>query len=188
MLSWLTLFGCSQQPDPSIDLSRIEAALESATHIEAPQPGSRIEAEALQRFNIFYAQYNAQQIASGVRSLYANDAFFADPYHLVEGIDAIEHYFIAMAEPALSCHFDIGATQRAGNDYYCRWTMHLISRAAPDETITAQGFTHFRLNPEGKIVFHQDYWDTSALLDRLPVVGFWTRLVKNRILKGINHE
>jgi len=188
MLSLLTLFGCSQQPDLGIDLSRIDAALEKATHIDAPPPGSSIEAEALQRFNTFYAEYNAQQIQSGVRSLYAADAFFADPYHLVEGIDAIEHYFIAMAEPALSCTFDIEKSQRAGNDYYCRWTMHLVSRAAPDQTITAQGLTHLRLNPEGKIIFHQDYWDTSALLDRLPVVGFWTRLVKGRILKGLNHE
>jgi hypothetical protein len=66
--------------------------------------------------------------------------------------------------------------------------MHLISNAAPDQPIIAQGLTHMRFNTAGKIIFHQDYWDTSLLLDRLPVVGFWTKLVKNRILKGMNHE
>ena len=105
-----------------------------------------------------------------------------------KGIDEIEAYFIAMAAPAQSCSFEIGNIQRANNEFYCRWTMHLISNAAPDQPVVAQGLTHMRFNAAGKIIFHQDYWDTSVLLDRLPVVGFWTQLVKNRILKGMNHE
>jgi len=45
--------------------------------------------------------------------------------------------------------------------------------------------SHVRFNKEGLIVFQQDYWDTSAMFDRLPVVGYWTRLVKTRIAKGL---
>ena len=50
--------------------------------------------------------------------------------------------------------------------------MYLVSKAAPNEKIIAQGLTHMRIDINGKIIFHQDYWDTSVLLDRLPVVGF----------------
>jgi hypothetical protein len=183
-----TLFGCAKQAVPEIDFNRIEQALASARLISPPPPQSETEQAAITRFISFYADYTADTIQSEVEELYETDAFFADPYHLVEGIDQIKTYFIAMAEPALSCHFEVGDVQRAGDDYYCRWTMHLISRAAPNETIRAQGLTHMRINETGKIIFHQDYWDTSALLDRLPVVGFWTRLVKQRILGGLTHE
>ena len=188
MVSFLTLIGCSRSAPPEIDLNRIEQALQRTSTKPAPAPHSEIETTAFQRFIHFYAEYSAERISLNVRNLYAKDAFFADPYHLVEGIDEIEAYFIAMAAPAQSCSFEIGNIQRANNEFYCRWTMHLISTAAPDQPVVAQGLTHMRFNAAGKIIFHQDYWDTSVLLDRLPVVGFWTQLVKNRILKGMNHE
>lgn len=188
MLSFITLIGCTRSTPPEIDLTLIEQALQRTSNTPAPEPHSDIEATAFKRFAHFYTEYSADRITSNVQNLYAEDAFFADPYHLVQGIDAIEDYFIAMAAPAQSCTFDIGTIQRAENDFYCRWTMHLISNAAPDQPIIAQGLTHMRFNTAGKIIFHQDYWDTSLLLDRLPVVGFWTKLVKNRILKGMNHE
>ena len=63
--------------------------------------------------------------------------------------------------------------------------MKLVSKAAGKEPIEAIGMSHMRFNQEGRIVFQQDYWDTSVLLDRLPVVGFWTRLVKGKIMKGM---
>lgn len=188
MLSFITLIGCTRSTPPEIDLTLIEQALQRTSNTPAPEPHSDIEATAFKRFAHFYTEYSADRITSNVQNLYAEDAFFADPYHLVQGIDAIKDYFIAMAAPAQSCTFDIGTIQRAENDFYCRWTMHLISNAAPDQPIIAQGLTHMRFNTAGKIIFHQDYWDTSLLLDRLPVVGFWTKLVKNRILKGMNHE
>lgn len=188
MFSFLTLIGCSRSAPLEIDLKRIEQALQRTSTAPAPAPHSDIEAAAFEHFTHFYAEYSADRIASNVRNLYAEDAFFSDPYHLVEGIGEIEAYFIAMAAPAQSCTFKIGKIQRASNEFYCRWTMHLISTAAPNQPIVAQGLTHMRFNASGKIIFHQDYWDTSVLLDRLPVVGFWTQLVKNRILKGMNHE
>jgi hypothetical protein len=42
-----------------------------------------------------------------------------------------------------------------------------------------------RFNPERKIIFQQDYRDSSAMLNRLPAVDFRTRLMKDRINKGL---
>ncbi|MBN2162646.1 MAG: nuclear transport factor 2 family protein [Pontiellaceae bacterium] len=169
---------------PSLEEYRRE--LKRAEEIAAPAPGCEVETEAIHRFEAFYAEYSAEAIRNGIRSVYANDAWFGDPYHSVKGIAAIENYFVAMAEPVEHCTFTVDAMQRAGNDYYARWTMHLVSKAAGKEPITAIGNSHLRFNKEGQIIFQQDYWDTSVLLDRLPVVGFWTRLVKEKIMKGIS--
>ncbi|HEY5621416.1 MAG TPA: nuclear transport factor 2 family protein [Pontiella sp.] len=178
--------GCStKSKDRSPDWSKHTAALERTASIQTMAPGSAIEKQALEKFKAFYSEYSTDMIREGVRGLYAENAWFGDPFHIVEGIDEIEHYFLVMAEPVQNCSFTVDAIDRSGNDYFARWTMLLESKVARGELIKTIGFSHVRFNEDGKIVFQQDYWDSSALLDRLPVVGYWTRLVKERIEKGI---
>lgn len=184
MMALVLTSGCAST-HKALDISAGAAALAKMEPIESMVPDSAIEAEALKRFNSFYEEYSAAAIQAGVRGLYAENAWFGDPFHVVEGIAAIEHYFLVMAEPVESCTFKVDSMQRSGKDYYARWTMRLVSKAAKDEPIEAIGISHVRFNTEGKIIFQQDYWDTSAMFDRLPVVGFWTRLVKNKIAKGL---
>lgn len=178
--------GCtSKSKNRSPDWSLNVEALNKVDQMESMEPGSIVEKKALERFEQFYKDYSVEAIRDGIRDVYADDAWFGDPFHIVEGIDDIEHYFVVMAEPVESCTFSIDSMQRSGNDYYSRWTMRLESSAAKGELIETIGMSHIRFNAEGKIIFQQDYWDTSAMLDRLPVVGYWTRLVKSRINKGL---
>lgn len=181
------VMGCRSVPKrmaPSIGEYRAE--LKRAEAVTAMTPGSEVEVAALKRFNAFYEVYSSEAIKAGLRQLYAEDAWFGDPFHSVRGIDAIEHYFLAMAEPVESCTFTVEGVQRSGDDYYARWTMTLISKAAKTKPIEAIGLSHVRFNRDGLIVFQQDYWDTSVMFDRLPVVGYWTRLVKRRLNKEIS--
>jgi len=175
----------SKSKNRSPDWSRNATVLEATETVPAMDPGSELEKDALRRFEEFYADYSVEAIRAGVRDVYAEDAWFGDPFHIVEGVDAIEHYFVVMAEPVEQCTFTVDSMQRSGNDYFARWTMRLESSAAKGEIIETIGLSHVRYNAEGKVIFQQDYWDTSAMLDRLPVVGFWTRLVKGKIEKGL---
>ena len=97
------------------------------------------------------------------------------------GIDEIETYFLKMAEPVKSCTFTVDSSERAGNEFYFRWTMELVAKRAADRKITALGMSHVRFEPSGKVIFQQDYWDSSTLLDELPVVGWFTKMVKRRL-------
>lgn len=176
--------GCStQSKDRSPDWSKNTAIIEETATIGVMD--AETEKLALQRFEDFYVEYSYDATKAGVRELYAEDAWFGDPFHIVEGIDDLEHYFLVMAEPVESCSFTVDSIQKSGIDYYARWTMELESKAAKGELIRTIGISHVRFNPEGKVVFQQDYWDSSAMLDRLPIVGYWTRLVKSRIEKGL---
>jgi len=178
--------GCSSNSKPrGPDLDAYRSELAATEGVQSMDPGSRMEADALKRFEDFYAVYETDAIRKGIREVYDDAAWFGDPYHTVKGIDAIEHYFVSMAEPVESCTFTIDSVHRSGNEFYIHWTMHLISKAARDKPVEAVGLSHVRFNSEGKVVFQLDYWDTSALLDQLPVVGFWTRLVKGKIMKGL---
>jgi len=156
-------------------LAKSEAA--GQTGLES---GSEIEKQAIARFIDFYRVYSTESIRKGVHGVYAEQAFFGDPFKSVEGIDAIETYFLKMAEPVESCTFEVTATDRCGGEYYFRWIMNLKSKAARRE-IKALGVSHVRFDPEGKVIFQQDYWDSSTLFDNLPVVGRMTRWIKHRL-------
>ena len=178
--------GCtSKSKDRSPDWTRNTRAVERTASADFMEPGSSTEEAALKRFNDFYETYTTESISAGMRELYAEDAWFGDPFHIVEGIDEIEHYFLVMAEPVEHCTFTVDSVHRSGNEYFARWTMELESKAAKGELIKTIGISHVRFNREGKVIFQQDYWDSSAMLDRLPIVGYWTRLVKGRIEKGL---
>jgi hypothetical protein len=147
----------------------------------APAAGSPVEKKAIRRFNDFYRVYSTESIRAGVRDVYADDAYFGDPFKAVRGIDEIETYFLDMAEPVKSCTFDVTGVDRAGGEYYFRWTMDLVVKRAPHDPIRALGLSHVRFDPAGKVVFQQDYWDTSTLFERLPLVGGLTRWIKRRL-------
>jgi hypothetical protein len=182
----ILMTGCStRSKDRSPDWTRNTAAVQRTASVPSMEPGSETEKKALQRFRNFYAEYSVEAIREGVREVYADDAWFGDPFHIVEGIDDIEHYFLVMAEPVETCTFTVDSIDRSGKDYFARWTMELESKAAKGEVIRTIGISHVRYNAEGKVVFQQDYWDTGAMLERLPIVGYWTRLVKSRIEKGL---
>ena len=182
----IAMTGCtSKSKTVTPDWSRNAAVVEKTQQHALLLPGSATEKLALKRFHDFYAEYSIEEIRKGVRELYADNAWFGDPFHIVEGIDDIEHYFMVMAEPVESCTFTVDSMQRSGTDYYARWTMVLKSKAVKGEPIETIGISHVRFNADGKIIFQQDYWDTSAMFDRLPIVGYWTRLVKSRIEKGL---
>ena len=182
----IAMTGCTtKSKDLSPDWTRNTEAVERTAAVDSMLPGSETEKKALDGFRAFYEEYSTETIQEGVRRLYADDAWFGDPFHIVEGIDEIEYYFLVMAEPVESCTFTVDSVDRSGKEYFARWTMELESKAAKGEVIRTIGISHVRFNTEGKIVFQQDYWDSSAMLDRLPIVGFWTRLVKGRIEKGL---
>ena len=182
----ITTTGCtSKSKDRSPDWTRNTAVVNTTANQPSFEPGSETEAKALNLFSDFYNEYSYDAIKDGVRELYAEDAWFGDPFHIVEGIDEIEHYFLVMAEPVENCTFSVDSIQRSDKDYFARWTMELESKAAKGELIKTIGISHVRFNEDGKVIFQQDYWDSSAMLDRLPIVGYWTRLVKDRIEKGL---
>ena len=88
-----------------------------------------MESNFFKRFTSFYEEYNMNVISSSVDDLYAENAFFADPYHNVQGITAIEHYFLAMAEPTRH----VNLTSKKSNDQkmtfivggQCTWSQKL---------------------------------------------------------------
>lgn len=179
----LACAGCRSAAKSGPDLiGAHDAALAHSSPADAPPAGSEREKEAVGRFVDFYREYSTASIGRGVRDLYAPDAYFGDPFRSVTGIAAIEDYFLKMAEPVVSCTFVVTSVSRSPEgEYHIAWVMDLTVKRARNEPFRALGISHVRFNAQGQVVFQQDYWDSSVLFERLPVVGGLTRFVKRRL-------
>jgi len=148
--------------------------------VGSPDPGSVTEQEAIALFKSFYAVFAEDSIRERTRTVYAENAYFRDGYKEVSGVDNIEAYFLKSADTIHECTFDIQDVAVHDGNYYFRWIMHLTTKRWKDEPIKAVGMSHVRFDQDGRVTFHQDYWDTSIIYEKVPVMGSVIRWIKKQ--------
>jgi limonene-1,2-epoxide hydrolase len=149
--------------------------------IDTLKQGSEDEKKAIEKFNEFYRVFSEERIRKSIRDLYGENAYFRDGFREVQGIDNIEKYFISSTETFHECTFDIQDVASNGGNYYFRWVMNLILKKNKNDKFQAVGMSHVRFDKNGKITFHQDYWDTGIILEKIPVLGSIITWIRNRI-------
>lgn len=146
--------------------------------------GSAAEGEALARFGRFFSDFSPDKVDRLVDLTYAPDAWFNDTLKTIRGRDALRTYLRHSAEAVESCRVQILDTLDNGRgDYYLRWTMVIrfrrFKRGQDTQTI---GMSHLRFNPDGLVLLHQDYWDSTAgLFEHVPLLGAGIRAIKRRV-------
>ena len=143
--------------------------------------GSDEEKKAVLQFKDFYRVFSSEKIRGDVRALYREDAYFRDGFREVMGIDAIEKYFVSSTEAFLECTFDIQDVAVHEGNYYFRWVMTLVLKRSKDERVQVVGMSHVRFDERGKIIFHQDYWDTGIIYEKIPILGPIITWIRQRI-------
>ena len=179
----LVMSACGPKPDKKeYEMKNYYQALSTTDPQTAGalQPGSEKEKEAIERFVSFYRVFSVETIGENVRNVYADDAYFRDGYREVQGLDAIEAYFLKSAETVHECTFDIQDIAVHEGNYYFRWVMHLITNRWKDDPVKTVGMSHVRFDEDGMIVFHQDYWDTSIIYEKVPVMGSVIRWIRKQ--------
>jgi limonene-1,2-epoxide hydrolase len=178
------LTGCATEgKKEAFEMTEYYKALEESepANMKLLEPGTVSEKETIRKFIDFYSIFSEERIRSSVRDLYADDAYFRDGFREVRGVDNIESYFLSTTEAFHECTFDIQEVAYNNGNYYFRWIMKLTLKRDRDNPLETAGMSHVRFNTKGKVVFHQDYWETSLLYERLPVIGWMIRWVKKQI-------
>jgi hypothetical protein len=76
--------------------------------------------------------------------------------------------------------FTFTAPALQGKDVYLPWTMILTDRRSGGEQHSI-GLSRLRFNAGGKVIFHQDYWDSAdVLVPRVPVANGLIEAVRRR--------
>jgi ketosteroid isomerase-like protein len=115
--------------------------------------------------------------------VYAEDAFFKDPFNEVTGLPEIRRIYEQMYEALIDPRFRIVNRVVAQPQAMFEWDFHFrIRRWKPHEAWKIHGVTHLRFGTDGRIAHHRDYWDTAEeLYGKLPLIGGVMRFLRRRM-------
>ena len=148
------------------------------------KPGGTDEAAALERFKGFLKGIgNAKFITENTLKVYSADAFLDDTLVVHHGAAAIEEYFVKTAGNMTACEVAIDDVAKSGENYYVRWTMVFSAPAlGGGHPVHSVGISQVRFDREGKVVFHQDFWDSGKnFYAQLPVAGGVIGFIRKRL-------
>ncbi|MEQ1517298.1 MAG: nuclear transport factor 2 family protein [Usitatibacteraceae bacterium] len=125
-----------------------------------------------------------------IATVYAEDAYFRDPFNEVTGIEKIRHIFADMFVRLDEPRFTILETieQLNGNagegvrGAFMIWDFTFrIKTLKPELVRKIHGTSHIRFAADGRVQYHCDYWDAAGeLYEQLPIVGALMRYLKKR--------
>lgn len=151
--------------------------------IQPPAPDSETEAAMLENVKALFSDYSYENLSENVTNVYAEKTYFRDAFKQFESAEAIRDYMLEGLKPLEGAEFVFNRVARSGGDYYLDWTMRLDFKKTPTGTWEESiGITHMRFNAEGKVIFHQDYWDpTDIVYRRIPIAKQLIAFVKGKM-------
>jgi hypothetical protein len=151
--------------------------------VGAPAPESAAEKAAVARFESFLSDLSTSSVKSSIREVYAPKFYFNDTLKTIRDVDALEKYFLASDDAMSSYGLKVEQTISTPEGVFVRWRMDIVFRKFhKGERQSSIGITHVRFDKDGRVVYHQDYWDSgSNFYEKLPVLGALIRAVKRRL-------
>ena len=153
--------------------SDYKAALERSNPslYQLPAAGSVEEAAMLAGIEDLFTNYTYENLSSQTTEVYAQEVYFRDAFKQFFRPEDIRDYMLHGLEPLTAAEFIFNRVIRSDGEFYIDWTMRLDFKSTPLNTWEESiGMTHVRYNSEGKVIFHQDYWDpTDIVYRRIPI-------------------
>ncbi len=111
-----------------------------------------------------------------IRTFYAEDAYFRDPFNELHHRDALEALFARMFRTLQNPRFTVTEQVAQADSVFLVWRFEFGVRG---RLLSITGGSHLRFDESGRVSWHRDYWDAAEeLYEKLPVVGFLLRQLK----------
>lgn len=180
------LLGACASPTPRDPLAERDAGLEASRPeaVGRPAPGSPEERAAVDRFTAFLSSdLSSATVTANIRKVYAPRFYFNDTLKTLHDVDSLEKYFIASGDALSSYGLKVEQVASTPEGVLVRWRMSVVfKRFRKGQVQSSIGITHVRFDKDGRVVYHQDYWDSgSNLYEKVPVLGAMIRAVKRRL-------
>ncbi|MFP1683487.1 nuclear transport factor 2 family protein [Alloalcanivorax sp. C16-1] len=148
--------------------------------LRSQQGVSQVSDQALQRFIDLYSPIDVDYIEAHLDEVYAPELYFNDTLATIYDRDTLKAHMLKTAERLDYMNLDVQQTWRDGQDVFLRWIMetHFSIMGSEREARTI-GISQLRFDDQGRVIFHQDFWDSSQGLDQhLPILGTVTRWLR----------
>ncbi len=179
----ILLVSCTGPNDSAKIVEDYRTAMKKAG-ANGPAPGTAEEKAAIERFSNFLKNVGTKSyIEENTAKVYTEGAFLDDTIATHYGPEEIKKYFLKTADTMTSFEVTIDDSSRSGPDHYIRWTMTFAAPAlAKGEPIVSVGISQVRFDSEGKVAFHQDFWDSGKnIYGKAPFVGGMIGIVRKRM-------
>ena len=151
---------------------------------EVPAPGSPAEQQALARFAEFFSSFSPDRVERLLPQTYAENVYFNDTLKSIRGRKALAHYLAESAAAVDDCRVEIVSSSpvQAG-EFFLRWKMMIrFKRFRRGVETWSIGASHLRFDADGRVTYHQDYWNAAdGLFQHVPVLGWMIRAIKRRL-------
>lgn len=141
-------------------------------------------AEAIQRTSDFLSNIGSEDyIENEIANVYAKDAYLNDTLKTLTDREQIKAHFIKTSKTMTDYSLEIDDIASSDKGHYLRWTMKFNApKLAKGEEIISIGMSHIIFDENGKVLLHQDFWDSSTgLFEHVPFVGGGIRMVRKRL-------
>ena len=137
----------------------------------------------LEAFDKAFGDLADPSVAERMTELYAESLYFNDTLKTFDDRDDLVRYMAKTGASLESSSVEIRQVLRDGNDVFIRWTMEFRTSAAGRKIHSHSiGMTHLRFDDQGRVIVHQDFWDSGhGLYAHLPFVGFLVRRAHDRL-------
>ncbi len=182
LVAGLLLVSC-QSANVSLErVAEFEKAVATAAG-SGPAAGSQAEREAIARVKDFLSSLTPENVQARTSEVYAANAYFNDTLKTLRGSEEIEAYLLHTAKTVDGISVEFDDVARSGPDFYFRWRMDFQApKLRGGDTIRTIGMTQIRFDADGKVILHQDYWDSMAgLFEHLPVTNQMADLVRSKL-------
>ena len=128
-----------------------------------------------------YNQIKLISLAEQLNDTYADKIFFNDTLVTLHNRKELQKYLEHTQKNLDSMSFEVLDVQEKGNDVFIRWTMHTqFTVMGQSSDVQSIGMSHLRFNNEGKIILHQDYWDSmQGFYQHIPIIGGVLQWIKS---------
>lgn len=130
-----------------------------------------------------FTHYEAEYLRKQIEKVYEEDTYFRDAFRELTKASEIRDYMLHGLDAVTYCGFEFQPTLFDNGDYFFRWTMLVtLKRSKSNELVKSIGMSHMRFNTQGKVIFHQDYWDpTDLVYHQIPIANRLINYVKGRM-------
>ena len=154
------------------------AVVDPAT--ERPSPET-VEA-TLAGFLALFDDFRPEAIRERAGAVYGPTAYFHDGFVELEGSAAIADYLARTAEATRELRITMEDRVASGGEVYLRWVMRFTTSGRRSVSVAAPGVSHLRVDRDGRITYHRDYWDAGTALGAfVPGVSPVLRAVRKRL-------
>jgi hypothetical protein len=174
LVALIVVSGCSSAREPYAD-----ALQRALTEFPGTDPAPY---DAVDGFVEIFTGFSHPQWRERVCARYAEHLYFSDTLTVLHSRRALLDYLGGLHDSNVDVDIEVESIVAHGADVYVRWRMRMGLRAAGrDVNSLTAGITLLRFDDAGRIVLHQDYWDsTEGLYRHLPVVGLLINWIGDR--------